>query len=43
MVAARIDGAVEAAEICQDAQEAEAAAAALDAAQQELERQQTGA
>ena len=43
IVAARIDGAVEAAEISQEAKEAEAAAAALDAAQQELERQQTGA
>jgi uncharacterized protein YjbJ (UPF0337 family) len=41
-VAERIDGQVEAAEIAQEAKRAAAAAEALDAAQRELERQQTG-
>ena len=41
-VAARIDGALEATAISQEAKQAEAAAEALDAAQRELERQQTG-
>jgi uncharacterized protein YjbJ (UPF0337 family) len=41
-VAERIDGQAEAAEIAQEAKRAEAAADALDAAQRELERQQTG-
>jgi uncharacterized protein YjbJ (UPF0337 family) len=42
IVAARIDGAVKAVDISQEAKEAEAAAAARDTARRQLERQQTG-